>query len=83
MNPSIALFSVFSVSAIVLSACARTTVAVGGEIGGVVSLVGISQDQALKSAQDHCSKYGTSARMVSVRPEEGGKFVFECVKPAQ
>jgi hypothetical protein len=61
-----------------LSACASPRVA-GGEVGGVVPLTGITQDQALALATAHCSKYGRSARIIAVRAEEGGKAVFECL----
>jgi hypothetical protein len=50
----------------------------GNEIGGVVPLLGNTKEQALKMAQTHCSQYGRSARMLSIRNEEGGKVVFEC-----
>jgi hypothetical protein len=50
----------------------------GNEIGGVVPLVGSTKEQALKMAQTHCSQYGRSARILSLRNEEGGKAVFEC-----
>ena len=50
----------------------------GNEIGGVVPLVGNTKEQALRMAQTHCSQYGRSARILSIRNEEGGKAVFEC-----
>ena len=86
------LFSV-AVALLLLSACAGPKVAgsdsggikpfvgtvAGNEIGGVVPLAGNTKDQALKMAQTHCSQYGRSARMLSIRNEEGGKAVFECI----
>ena len=82
-----------AVALLLLSACAGPKIAgsdpggvrpfvgtvAGNEIGGVVPLVGNTKDQALKMAQTHCSQYGRSARMLSIRNEEGGKAVFECV----
>ena len=82
-----------AVALLLLSACAGPQVAgsdpagvrpfvgtvAGNEIGGVVPLAGNTKDQALKMAQTHCSQYGRSARMLSIRNEEGGKAVFECV----
>jgi hypothetical protein len=61
-----------------LSACAGPRVA-GNEIGGVVPLVGTTQEHAFEMAQAHCSNYGRSARLLAIRAEEGGKAVFECV----
>jgi hypothetical protein len=61
-----------------LCACASQSVA-GGEVGGVVPLIGVTQEQALKMAQEHCATFGHVARTLAIRPEEGGKFVFECV----
>jgi hypothetical protein len=60
-----------------LAACAGPRVA-GSEIGGTVPMIGATQEQALKLAQAHCSNYGRSARILSIRAEEGGKAVFEC-----
>ena len=42
-----------------LSGCVGPKVA-GNEIGGVVPLTGISQEQALELARTHCAKYGRS-----------------------
>jgi hypothetical protein len=64
--------------AMTLCACAGPKVA-GGEVGGIVPLVGITQEQALKLAQDYCAAFGHVARALAIRSEEGGKFVFECV----
>jgi hypothetical protein len=61
-----------------LSACAGPRVA-GNEIGGVVPLVGTTQEHAVDAARTHCSIYGRSARILAIRAEEGGKAVFECV----
>ena len=82
-----------AVALLLLSACAGPKIAgsdpggarpfvgtvAGNEIGGVVPLAGNTREQALKIAQTHCSQYGRSARMLSIRTEEGGKVVFECV----
>jgi hypothetical protein len=51
----------------------------GNEVGGVVPLSGTTKEQALKTAQVHCSQYGRSARILSIRAEDGGKAVFECL----
>jgi hypothetical protein len=51
----------------------------GNEVGGVVPLSGATKEQALKMAQVHCSQYGRSARILSIRAEDGGKVVFECL----
>jgi len=64
--------------AMMLCACAGPKVA-GGEVGGVVPLIGITQAQAHEMAQNHCATFGHVARTLAIRPEEGGKFVFECV----
>ena len=61
-----------------LCACAGPKIA-GSEVGGVLPLSGITQEQALKMAQDHCAAFGHVARTLAIRGEEGGKFVFECV----
>src|SRR3984893_18416555 len=61
-----------------LSACAGPRIA-GNEIGGVVPLVGTTQEHAVDAARTHCSIYGRSARILAIRAEEGGKAVFECV----
>jgi hypothetical protein len=61
-----------------LGACAGPRIA-GGEVGGVIPLSGITQEQALGMAQDHCAAFGHTARPLAIRREEGGKFVFECV----
>jgi hypothetical protein len=61
-----------------LCACAGPKVA-GGEVGGVVPLIGITQAQVLEMPQNHCATFGHVARTLAIRPEEGGKFVFECV----
>ena len=65
-------------SAITLRACAAPRVA-GGEVGGVVPLAGITQEQAFGMAQGHCAAFGHTARTLAVRSEEGGKLVFECL----
>ena len=67
-----------ALSATTLCGCAAQRVA-GSEVGGVVPLVGITQDQALGMAQNHCATFGHVARPLAVRGEEGGKLVFECV----
>jgi hypothetical protein len=64
--------------ATMLCSCAAPRIA-GGEVGGVVPLAGITQQQAFKMAQDHCAAFGHVARALAVRGEEGGKLVFECV----
>jgi hypothetical protein len=61
-----------------LSGCAGPRVA-GNEIGGAIPMSGISRNQAADLAKAHCSKYGRSSRMLSVRTEEGEKAVFECI----
>jgi hypothetical protein len=61
-----------------LCTCAGPKIA-GNEIGGVVPLTGITQDQALRMAQGHCATFGRTARTLGVRGEEGGQLVFECV----
>jgi hypothetical protein len=61
--------------AMILCACAGPNVA-GGEVGGVVPLIGITQEQAVAKSLRHL---GHVARTLAIRPEEGGKFVFECV----
>jgi hypothetical protein len=61
-----------------LCACAGPKIA-GNEIGGVVPLTGITQDQAVSMAQGHCAAFGRKARTLGVRNEEGGQLVFECV----
>jgi len=61
-----------------LYACAGPKIA-GNEIGGVVPLTGITQDQAVRMAQGHCATFGRKARALGVRNEEGGQLVFECV----
>jgi hypothetical protein len=63
--------------AVTLCACTGPKVA-GGEVGGVVPLIGITQEQAFRAAQDHCAAFGHVARTLAIRSEEGGKFVFEC-----
>ena len=52
-NPVVFLLSAFALIA-ALSACAGRRVA-GNEIGGVVPLVGTTQEQAFEMAQAHCS----------------------------
>jgi hypothetical protein len=64
--------------ATMLCACAAPRIA-GGEVGGVVPLAGMTQEQALRMAQGHCAAFGHVARPLAVRSEEGGKLVFECV----
>jgi hypothetical protein len=85
----VALLVAFAVLA--LSACAEPNgndagartpfvgAVTGNEVGGVVPLVGVAKEQALNMAQAHCSRYGHSARILSIRPEDGGKAVFECL----
>jgi hypothetical protein len=51
----------------------------GSEVGGTVSLVGITPEQASQAARNHCSKYGRTARSLATRPEGGGQLVFECI----
>jgi hypothetical protein len=85
------LVTFFALSLLGLSSCsdARTPgsggvvtpfvgTAAGNEVGGVVPLSGTTKEQALKIAQIHCSQYGHSARIISIRAEDGGKAVFEC-----
>ena len=69
---------VCTASLVALSACIGPKVA-GSDIGGVVPLAGISQEQALELARTHCAKYGRSARMLGIREEDGQKAVFECI----
>jgi hypothetical protein len=64
--------------ATMLCACAAPRIA-GGEVGGVVPLAGITQEQAFKMAKEHCAAFGHTARPLAFRREEGGKLVFECV----
>ena len=73
-----ALIGLVGSLATTLGACAGPKVA-GGEVGGVVPLTGITQEQALRAAQDHCAAFGHVARELASRSEEGGKFDFECV----
>jgi hypothetical protein len=61
-----------------LCACTGPKVA-GGEVGGVVPLIGITRQQAFRAAQDHCATFGHVARTLAIRTEEGGKFIFECL----
>ena len=78
MRPDFTLIWLAGALATTLCACAGPKVA-GNEIGGVVPLAGITQEQALKAAQGHCAGFGRTARALAVRREEGGQFVFECV----
>ena len=79
MRTNLVLCSLISFALIIgLAACAGPKVP-GNEVGGVVPMAGMTQEQALKIAQAHCTNYGRSARMLSIRAEEGGKLVFECL----
>jgi len=62
----------------VLFGCAGPRVA-GNEIGGAIPMGGITREQAAELAQAHCSKFGHSSRMLTVRGGTGEKAVFECI----
>jgi hypothetical protein len=62
-----------------LSACAAGPRVAGNEIGGAVSMAGITREQAFDAAQSHCAKYGHAARILAVRADTVEKAVFECI----
>jgi hypothetical protein len=67
--------------ALAVGGCVAPTIpkVAGSEVGGTVSLVGLTSEQASQAARSHCSRYGRTARTLATRPEGGGELVFECI----
>ncbi len=68
-----------------LGLCASSST-IGNEKGGVIPIRPPfhtwriwSEESLFKEAQEHCAKYGKSARITSLKSEAGGNALFDCL----
>jgi hypothetical protein len=62
-----------------LGSCA-SSLTIGNEKGGVIPIRPLwSEESLFKEAQEHCAKYGKSARITSLKGEAGGNALFDCL----
>lgn len=67
-------------SLLVLAGCGGGAHPIGNERGGVIPVApGWSEGAMFARAQQHCAKYGKSARITSLQGHAGGNALFECV----
>ncbi len=61
-----------------LAACAPTVT--GTELGGVATWTGMSMAPVIQAAQEHCKRYGRTARPTQT-DAYSGTLTFSCDKP--
>ena len=65
-------------AALAAAGCAATLAADGNDKGGAIEGFGTTA-QARAAADNHCNRYGKSARITQMHSTGGGYALFECI----